>query len=146
MFLLNGAQSRAKTGGENASNYQNPEYDRLFEQMKNMENSPERQATIDRMLAIAREDAPWVWGFHPKDYTLSHAWLANVKPNQMARNGTKFYRLDTQWREASRSAWNRPELWPLAVILAAVVVTGIPAVRAYRRRERAAARPPERTA
>ena len=146
MFLLNGPQSRAKTGGENASNYQNPEYDRLFEQMKNMENGPERQAVIDRMLAIAREDAPWVWGYHPKEYALSHAWLANVKPNQMARNGLKFYRLDTQRREAARAAWNQPILWPLGLVVAVIVLTAIPAVRAYRRRERAAARPAEKAA
>ncbi len=37
-----------KTGGENAANYANPEFDRLFEQMKNMHNGPERQAIIDR--------------------------------------------------------------------------------------------------
>ena len=75
--------------------YCNPEYDKLFERMKNIENGPERQAIIDRMVAIAREDAPWVWGFHPKDYGLAHAWVQNVKPNQMARNGLKFQRIDT---------------------------------------------------
>ena len=42
---------------------------------------------IDQQLKIAREDAPWVWGYHPKDYGLAHAWVKNVKPNQMARNG-----------------------------------------------------------
>ena len=99
MFLLNGAQSRAKSGGENAANYQNPEYDRLFVQMKNMPNGPERQAIIDRMVAIARADAPWAWGFHPKEYALAHAWMANVKPNQMARNSLKYYRLDPALRE-----------------------------------------------
>jgi len=57
LFLLAGAQSKVRVGGENASNYHNPEFDRLFEQMKNMYNSPERQALIDRMVAIARRDA-----------------------------------------------------------------------------------------
>ena len=84
MFLLNGPQSRAKTQGENAANYQNPEYDRLFERMKNLDNGPERQAIIDRMLRIAREDAPWAWGYHPKDYSLAHQWVFNSKPNQIA--------------------------------------------------------------
>ena len=40
LFLLHGAQSKVDKGGENAANYSNPEYDLLFEQMKNMENSP----------------------------------------------------------------------------------------------------------
>ena len=141
MFLLYGPQSRAKTQGENAANYQNPHYDRLFEQMKNMENGAERQAIIDRMLAIARDDAPWVWGFHPKDFILSHAWLQNVKPNNMARNGLKFWRVDTALRARLRARWNRPDLWPVLLILAVLVIGSLPALASYRRRERMAARP-----
>jgi ABC-type transport system substrate-binding protein len=141
LFLLNGPQSRAKTGGENTANYQNPEYDRLFERMKNMPNGPERQAMIDQMVRIARDDAPWSWGFHPKDYGLAHAWVKNVKPNQMARNGLKFYRIDTVEREAKRAEWNKPDLWPIALGLVALIAVVVPAVVAFRRRERAAARP-----
>ncbi len=139
MFLLNGPQSRAKTQGENAANYQNPEYDKLFEQMKNMSNGPERQAVIDRMVNIARQDAPWVWGFHPKDYGLSHAWLTNVKPNNMARNGLKFHRLDTGMRAARRAQWNRPLWWPPVLALIVLALATLPAIRSYRRRERMAA-------
>ncbi|MDO8291570.1 MAG: ABC transporter substrate-binding protein, partial [Gallionella sp.] len=84
LFLLHGAQAKVGKGGENAANYSSPEYDRLFEQMKNMENSPARQAIIDKMLEILRRDSPWLWGFHPKSYVLQHGWLHNVKPNVMA--------------------------------------------------------------
>jgi len=141
MFLLNGPQSRAKTGGENAANYQNPEYDRLFARMKNMDNGPARQAIIDRMVAIVREDAPWVWGFHPLDYSLSHAWLSNLKPNQMARNGIKYLRIDVRERAAKRKEWNQPVVLPVAAFLVLVLLSALPAVLVYRRRERAAARP-----
>jgi ABC-type transport system substrate-binding protein len=141
MFLLNGPQARARTGGENASNYQNPEYDRLFLEMKSLDNGPGRQALIDRMVAIAREDAPWAWGFHPKDYGLAHQWVANVKPNQMARNGLKYYRLDPQLREQKRGAWNRPVVWPAVLAGGLLVAACLPAVFGYLRRERAAARP-----
>jgi hypothetical protein len=109
--------------------------------MKSMPNGPERQGLIDRMVRIARDDAPWAWGFHPKDYGLAHAWVRNVKPNQMARNGLKFLHVDTIMREERRAAWNRPDLWPIILVLAALVAAAVPAVRAYRRRERAAARP-----
>ena len=142
MFLLNGAQSRAKTGGENAANYQNPQYDRLFERMKNMDNSPERQAIIDQMLTILRTDAPWAGGFHPREYGLSHRWVANLKPNQMARNGLKYQRIDPTLRAGSRDAWNRPVLWPIAVALVGLVALTIPAIRGYRRRERMAGKAP----
>jgi oligopeptide transport system substrate-binding protein len=140
MFLLNGPQSRAKTQGENSANYQNPEYDRLFEQMKNLDNGPQRQAIIDRMVRIAREDAPWAWGYHPKDYALSHQWVFNAKPNQIARNSLKYQRVDAALRERKREEWNQPVLWPFGIGIALLIVLAVPAVVSYRRRERMAAR------
>lgn len=138
MFLLNGPQSRAKTGGENSANYQNPEYDRLFERMKNLDNGPEREALIERMLKIVREDAPWAGGFHPKDYGLSHQWVYNAKPNQIARNGLKYQRIDPALRESKRAQWNQPVVWPVVVGLALVLILSLPALVSYRRRERMA--------
>ncbi|MDB5808638.1 MAG: peptide transporter substrate-binding protein [Betaproteobacteria bacterium] len=139
MFLLLGAQSKVKSQGENASNYVNPEFDRLFEEMKNMPNSPERQKIIDRMLDVLRHDAPWLWGFHPKDYALYHAWYSNVKPNKIAYNNVKYQRLDPQLREQKRREWNNPIWWPFIVGLAALIVMMLPAFLLWRRRERGTA-------
>ncbi len=136
LFLLYGPQGKVKNDGENASNYANPEYDRLYEKMKNMDSGPQRQAIIDRMVEIARRDAPWLWGFHPKEYILFHSWIFNQKPNQMARNGLKYQRLDPVLREQKRARWNRPVLWPLLVGLALLGAITLPAVAAYRRREK----------
>jgi oligopeptide transport system substrate-binding protein len=141
LFLLHGPQSRARSQGENAANYVNPEFDALFERMKSMPNSPERQQIIDKMVAIAREDAPWIWGMHPKKYSLRHSWIGNDKPNTMARNNLKYLRIDPQKRAEMRAQWNRPVVWPLALILVGLMAAGIPAVVSYRRRERMAARP-----
>ncbi len=136
LFLLHGAQSRAKTQGENASNYKNAEFDQLFERMKHMANGPERQAIIDRMVAVLRHDAPWVWSFFPKDYTLHHAWVHNRKPNQIANNGLKYQRLDPALRAVKRREWNQPVIWPLLLIAGVLVLSVLPAIVAFRRRER----------
>jgi ABC-type transport system substrate-binding protein len=141
LFLLHGPQSRAKSQGENAANYVNPQYDALFETMKSMPNSPERERIIDRMVDIARADAPWIWGMHPKKYSLRHSWISNDKPNTMARNNLKYLRIDPQKRAQMRAAWNRPVLLPLSIIFAILAISTIPAVVSYRRRERMAARP-----
>ena len=116
LFLLNGAQAKVSKGGENASNYSNPEYDRLFEQMKNMPNNDVRQKIIDEMLEILRRDAPWMWGENPKDYVLHHSWLHNSKPNKMATNSLKYLRIDAVKRDELRKKWNQPLLWPLGLV------------------------------
>jgi len=136
LFLLHGEQGKVKGQGENAANYVNAEYDRLFEQMKSMENSPQRQSIIDRMQDILREDAPWLWGMHPKEYGLAHGWVSNRKPNPIANNLLKYQRIDPGVRSALQAQWNRPVLWPigLAGLVAAAFV--VPAVFAHRRRER----------
>jgi ABC-type transport system substrate-binding protein len=133
-FLLYGGNSKVKTGGENAANYQNPEFDRLFEQMRNMENSQQRYQIIQQLQDIVRRDAPWVFGFHPKNFSLFHSWYRNLKPNLMANNQLKYTRIDTAARAKKRAEWNQPIFWP--ILIAAGLFAGllVPAVRAYRRR------------
>ncbi|MCU0833402.1 MAG: ABC transporter substrate-binding protein [Chromatiaceae bacterium] len=139
LFLLYGPNAKVDGGGENAANYSSPEFDARFERMKNMENSPERLAIIDDMVDIARRDAPWIWGFHPKSYSLYHAWLANLKPNEMANNTLKYRRVDPELRQAKRTAWNQPVLWPLWLTGGLLVAAAVPAVVSLRRRERSRA-------
>ncbi len=138
-FLLHGPEGRVH-GGENSSNYANPEFDRLFKRMKNMDNTPERLALIRQMQAILHRDAPWVFGFHPKSYTLAHAWLHNRKPSEIGNNTLKYQRLDGVARSAARAEWNHPVRWPLLLVLVILVAAIAPAVFSYRRRERAAGR------
>lgn len=135
LFLLYGAESKVNGDGQNAANYKNPEYDALFEKMKTMENSPERQQIIDRMIEILRRDAPWVWGYHPKDYSLHHAWVFNRKPTKVGNNTLKYQRIDPVLREELRVQWNHVVLWPLAALAVLLVVIVAPAALSYRRRE-----------
>ena len=137
LFLLYSGQGKVKYQGENAANYSNPEFDRLFDQMRAMENGPQRQAIIDKMLTILRHDAPWVWGLHPKDYTLNHSWLGNRKPSKVGHNTLKFQRVDAALRDKLRAEWNRPVLWPILLVALLLVLIAMPAVIGHRRRERA---------
>ncbi|HOI53219.1 MAG TPA: ABC transporter substrate-binding protein, partial [Azonexus sp.] len=139
MFLLHGPEGRLQ-GGANSANYENPEYDRLFLQMKNMENSPERLAIIRRMNDILRHDAPWVFGQHPKSYTLTHRWLKNRKPSDVGNNTLKYQRVDAVDRAQARREWNAPVRWPLLAALGVLLLAVVPALIGYRRRERAAVR------
>ena len=137
-FLLYGPNAKVEHHGENAANYSNPEFDRLFEKMKNIKNGPERLATIKEMTYIVQKDAPWLWGFHPKAFSLFHDWYQNVKPNLMANNLLKYKRVNGAARQAKREAWNKPNYWPLIFLGLFLLVSLIPAVIAFRKRERSA--------
>jgi ABC-type transport system substrate-binding protein len=143
LFLLAGSEGKVAKGGENASNYVNPQYDRLFEQMKNMESSGtrgvERLAIIRQAVAVLQHDAPWIFGSHPKSYTLGHQWLHNRKPTDMGNNTLKYQRIDVAQRQILRDQWNRPLVWPLFVAAAGLLLFIVPAALAYRRRERGTA-------
>lgn len=133
LFLLYGPNGKVEHGGENASNYASPEFDRLFEALKDLEDGPERQALIDQAVEVARRDAPWMWGLHPKAYSLHHGWYSNVKVNLMANNTLKYRRVDPALRERRLREWNEPVLWPLIAGAAVLVLSLVPAFLGYRR-------------
>lgn len=133
-FLLYGANGKVKHGGENAVNYSNPKFDQLFEQMRSMDNGEQRYQLIQEMQQIVRHDAPWVFGFHPKNFSLFHRWYKNIKPNLMANNRLKYTRIDAKSRLQKREDWNQAVFWPLLVASCLFVLLLIPAVNAFKRR------------
>ncbi|HKK05440.1 MAG TPA: ABC transporter substrate-binding protein [Gammaproteobacteria bacterium] len=135
LFLLYGPNGKVKYHGENAANYNNPEFNRLFVQMKDMQDGPKRQAIIDKMVAIAQRDAPWVWGFFPQDFVLYHDWYKNAVPNLMANNTLKYKRIDPKLRARDVRAWNRPLVEPLLALAVLLAISLVPAIVTYRRRE-----------
>lgn len=139
LFLLYGPQSRAKSQGENDANYENPEYDRLFERMRDLPDGPERQALIDRMVRIVQDDAPWMFGIFPAGTYLRQGWVHNYKPSHLIKNSIQYLRVDYATRWDKVQAWNQPRWWPLApfaLLLAPPIVIGW---RILRRREAATA-------
>ena len=137
LFLLYGPNSKVASQGENAVNYENPEYDRLFVQMRAMSDSPERQLLIDRMVELVRRDCPWIWGYHPTAYMLHHEWYKNTKPNLMARNTLKYKDVDPLKRKEMQIKWNRPVVFPILVLCVCLFLSAIPAWLIYSRRQRA---------
>jgi len=135
LFLLYGPNGKVLTGGENAANYQNREFDVLFEKMRAMSDSEERKAIIKKMHTILTDDSPWIWGYHPKQFSLYHAWNKNVKPNLMANNTIKYRRVDAQQRQKLQQQWNRPILWPLGLVIIALILLLLPAWLLYQRKK-----------
>ena len=141
LFLLYGPNAKFPTQGENAANYSNPEYDRLYRIMQTLEDGPEKQKTIDQMVAIVREDSPWAWGYWPYVALAFQPWAHNGKPSILVRDLAKYYRIDPAMRVAKQAEWNHPVRWPLAlIVLALALLVGL-AWRGYRVRQLATAKP-----
>jgi len=136
LFLLYGANAKAVTGGENAANYASAEFDALFDAMRYLEDGPQKEALIHRMVAVVQRDAPWVFGHFPKSGGSYQQWVGNAKPTQMVRNTLQYLRIDAGLRAQKISEWNAPIRWPLALLPVLLVLAVWPAWRAQQRRER----------
>ena len=121
----------------NSSAFSNPEYDRLYEKMKVMENSLEREAVIHRMVEIVIEECPWIFNFHSPSYVLRHAWYKNGKAHSISGNYRKYMRVDPELRRAYWLAENKPDFTILlyAAILLILVVTPATIIKYVRRRK-----------
>ena len=140
LFLMYGPNSKSVSDGENTANYQNPVYDKLFAQLKMLDDGPQKQAVIDKMVTILQQDAPWSFGFYPWASTAVQGWVHNSKPAILIRDHGRYLRLDIPARVASLSAWNKPLWWPVLLLVALGVAAVLLARRSLRKRERMNAR------
>ncbi len=109
--------------------------------MKYMDDGESKQLLIDRMLAIVREDSPWLWGFNPYSAGAYHDWMYNAKPTQLVRDILHYRRIDPQLRAREQARWNQPILWPIGLLIFAMLALLVPAWRGLRAREQANALP-----
>ena len=87
--------------GPNHSNYSNPEFDKLYEKIREMQDTPERTALYRQMSDIVVEDCPWILTMNPLAYGLQHQWLGNYVYHDFPYGMIKYYKIDT----AARKSW-----------------------------------------
>lgn len=136
LFLLYGHNSRYKSGGENITNYNNPTFDVLFEQMKNMPNTLQRQKIINQMVAIVRADAPLVWGVNSKTFLLNQVWNEPNKVSDLNSNTLKYQSVNPALREKLQLNWNQRITWPLILFVLIGLLIFLPVVIRYLQKER----------
>jgi ABC-type transport system substrate-binding protein len=86
--------------GPNHSNYVNPEFDKLYEQMRIMLPGPEKDRICERMADIVIEDCPWIFMYQPKEFAVVHNWLKNYSLHDFPYTMVKYRRVDNQaWDE-----------------------------------------------
>ena len=131
LFLLECQSARSKSGGPNTANFCNPEFDKLYREMKDLPSDARRLGLIRRMLAILEGERPWIELYHDEDFVLSHVWLVNSKPMGISYPAYKYRDVKPELRARLRAEWNAPVRWPLYLVLILVIAVTVPAVRTY---------------
>jgi ABC-type transport system substrate-binding protein len=80
--------------GPNDGSYNNPEYNKLYEEMRLMENGPERFAKMARMNQIIMEDVPVILLFNQMRVGLVPQWVKYLKRNIMYNPPLKYVDID----------------------------------------------------
>ncbi|MFT4975892.1 MAG: oligopeptide transport system substrate-binding protein [Myxococcota bacterium] len=123
-----------KSPGINAANFDNAEFNALYEQISTMEDGPERTALYEEMSKIVSDEVPWVTRAHRIRQNLQQPWLENFKYTGVHDQYMRYADIDLERRERQVAEWNRPVRWPLLVALG--VFLGLVAVTIISGRER----------
>ena len=84
--------------GSNWFNYRNPEFDKLYEKIEVMFDSPERKELYRKMELLVLEDCPAAFLNHRVVFALHHDWYKNYKPHAFAYGLSKYRRIDMKKR------------------------------------------------
>jgi ABC-type transport system substrate-binding protein len=86
--------SKNKRPGPNASNYDDKEYDALFERIHSMPNGAERYALLAKMVSIMKRDAPMIFTYEQIAVGMNQRWVKNFKRNMMIDTPFKYFDVD----------------------------------------------------
>jgi len=84
--------------GTNNSNYSRPEFDRLYERIRTMADSPERTKLCAEMVNMISQDCPVLLLTEPLGFVLIYDWVSNVKPHPIGYGFAKYRRIDPERR------------------------------------------------
>lgn len=84
-----------KSPGANGSNYDNPEFNKMFEDAVIMLDSPERTAKYEKMNKFLAEEVVAMFGVHRQAYILEHGWLRNYHPTDLHHDAVQYLNVDT---------------------------------------------------
>jgi len=90
--------SKNASPGTNNFNYSSAEFDRIYEKVAVMADSPERTELYRKAELIVIEDCPAVFTNHRVAYTLRHDWVHNYKPHVFQYGLAKYRRIDMKKR------------------------------------------------
>lgn len=84
-----------KSPGANGTNYDNPQFNKEFEEAVKMQDSPERTARYEKLNKFLAEEAVSLFGFHRQAYTLEQGWVKNYHFSDLHHDLIQYLDVDT---------------------------------------------------
>ncbi|MCK5843056.1 MAG: hypothetical protein KAG97_00025, partial [Victivallales bacterium] len=92
-------------GSCNRSYYADKKFDKMFESIKTMADSPARTARYADMAKYLVSQCPWIFSDYPVTYRLNYDWLENYVPHNFCFSRWKYLSLDPAKRRRAKSSF-----------------------------------------
>jgi oligopeptide transport system substrate-binding protein len=122
--------------GPNETNYSNKTYDALFERMRAMRDTPERLALVHKLRDIAVPDCPLIPLSFGESRDIFPPWISNAQPHPIANDALLYWKVNPALRAKDQAEWNRPRVWPVAILGIAIIALALPGTTAILHRRR----------
>jgi oligopeptide transport system substrate-binding protein len=80
--------------GPNSSQYSNPEFDKMFNQLREMEDNEQKYVLMKKMEDIINQDLPWSMQYYSNNYILHHEHVRNFRYSDIIYNFAKYLRIN----------------------------------------------------
>lgn len=78
------------SGSCNRTYYKDTKFDKMFNQIKTMKESPTRTKKYENMSNYLTKQCPWIFAYYPISYRLRHAWVENFIQHDFAFSRWKY--------------------------------------------------------
>ncbi len=92
-------------GGCNRVCFSDPEYDRMYETVRIMDDSPERTELYRKMGRYLQTRCPWIFESHTMSFVLHHSWLKQYRIHDFAFNRWKYLSAPADERTQTRRSF-----------------------------------------
>lgn len=80
--------------GPNSSQYSNPEFDKMFNELRELEDGDRKFELMKQMEDLVNRDLPWSMQYYSRNYYLYHDYLKNFRYSDIIYNNVKYLKMN----------------------------------------------------
>ena len=92
-------------GSCNRTGFSNAKFDRMYEKLRSLPDSPRRRELVKEMVTLLGEECAWIYEGQPLSSLLYHSWLENYLPHDFSFIRWKYLSIDPEKRQQTKSGF-----------------------------------------